>query len=353
MVQDRTSHGIEAVEKYTKLIAGKAMQSPESSLAFTTYRISSPQLYVDIDRERAQKLSVPISSIFETMQYNLGSVYVNDFNILNRVYRVMAQAEDSQRSDVSNIYNLKVPNVHGVNVPLGSVANIRRTIGPESVTRYNLYPAAEVMGNLTPGYSTGQAMAAIEKIAAETLPSGMGIEWTDLAFQEKRVGNTAAVIFAMCVLFVYLVLAALYESWRLPLLRHSRRASRASVRPLRGSDARHGQQYHDANRVRGADWACVQKRHTYSRIRKTKTGKGGRDCIEREQRVKKPPAPDPYDVVRVHSRRRAARLRDRLGFRAAPGAGNFGVLRNDRRHVMGLIFTPVFFYLIRKNYKAQ
>lgn len=132
MVQDRTSHGIEAVEKYTKLIAGKAMQSPESSLAFTTYRISSPQLYVDIDRERAQKLSVPIRSIFETMQYNLGSVYVNDFNILNRVYRVMAQAEDSQRSDVSNIYNLKVPNVHGVTVPLGSVANIRRTIGPRA-----------------------------------------------------------------------------------------------------------------------------------------------------------------------------------------------------------------------------
>ena len=151
------------------------------------------------------------------MQFNLGSIYVNDFNILNRVYRVKAQAEGSLRSDLRDIYNLKVPNVRGVNVPLGSVANIRRTIGPESVARYNLYPAAEVTGNLAPGYSTGQAMEAIEKIAAEVLPSGMGIEWTDLAFQEKRMGNTSIYIFALCVIFVYLMLVALYEDWKLPL----------------------------------------------------------------------------------------------------------------------------------------
>ena len=217
MVQDRTTHGIEAVNKYTNLIAAKAMEHPDIAMAFTTFRVSSPQLYLDIDRERAQKLNVPISSIFNTLQYNLGSVYVNDFNILNRVYRVMAQAEGSQRTDINDIYNLKVPNVRGVNVPFGSVANVRRRVGPESISRYNLYPAAEVMGNLSPGYSTGQAMKVIEQVAKEVLPAGMGIEWTDLAFQEKRVGNTAIVIFTLCVVFVFLLLAALYESWALPL----------------------------------------------------------------------------------------------------------------------------------------
>lgn len=217
MVQDRMANGVNAVEKYTQLIAMKAMQNPAVSLAFTTFRVSTPQLYVDIDRERAQKLNVPISSIFETMQFNLGSVYVNDFNILNRVYRVMAQAEGGKRSEIADIYNLKVPNVRGVNVPLGSVADVKRTIGPERVGRYNLYPAAEVMGNCGVGFSTGESMAAIEKIAKEVLPAGMDIEWTDLAFQEKRVGNTSIYIFAMCVIFVFLLLAALYESWKLPL----------------------------------------------------------------------------------------------------------------------------------------
>ena len=353
MVQDRTSHGIEAVEKYTKLIAAKAMQSPESSLAFTTYRISSPQLYVDIDRERAQKLSVPISSIFETMQYNLGSVYVNDFNILNRVYRVMAQAEDSQRSDVSDIYNLKVPNVHGVNVPLGSVANIRRTIGPERVTRYNLYPAAEVMGNLTPGYSTGQAMAAIEKIAAETLPSGMGIEWTDLAFQEKRVGNTAVVIFAMCVLFVYLVLAALYESWRLPL-------SVILVVPLvllfalcgvlmRGMDNNIMTQIGFVVLI---GLACKNAILIveFAKQRQEK----GEEIVSSVSNASKnrlrPILMTSFAFILgvaplAYATGSASELRQALG--TSVFYGMIGVT------FMGLIFTPVFFYLIRKNYKAQ
>ncbi len=216
-VQDKMGLGVNAVEKYTRLIAMKAFQRPEIALAFTMYRVSSPQLYVDIDRERAQKLNVPISSIFNTMQFNMGSVYVNDFNILNRVYRVMAQAEGQKRTDIEDIYNMKVPNVRGENVPLGSLAKVKRTIGPDSIGRYNLYPTAEVMGNVAPGFSTGQAMAAIEEVAAEVLPDGMGIDWTDLAFQEKRIGNTAIYIFIICVVFVFLLLAALYESWTLPL----------------------------------------------------------------------------------------------------------------------------------------
>ncbi|MBE6413480.1 MAG: multidrug efflux RND transporter permease subunit [Verrucomicrobiaceae bacterium] len=217
-IQDRTGRGIADVAKYTHEIARKAMtENPEISLAFSTYRISTPQLYVNIDRERAQKLNVPIRSIFETMQFNLGSVYVNDFNILNRVYRVSMQAEGSKRSDIPDIYNLKVPSRSGGNVPMGSVATIKRIVGPDTVNRYNLYPSAEIMGNLGAGYSTGEAMAVIERVAAETLPSGMGMEWTDLAYQEKLVGNTAIIIFGLCVVFVFLILAALYESWTLPL----------------------------------------------------------------------------------------------------------------------------------------
>ncbi len=190
-----------------------ALASAEAELAEAKARVELAKTNL----ERAQKLNVPISAIFETMQFNLGSIYVNDFNILNRVYRVKAQAEGSLRSDLRDIYNLKVPNIRGNNVPLGSVAKINRIIGPSRVSRFNLYPCAEIIGALERGHSTGEAIAEIEKIASEVLPDGMGIEWTDLAFQEKRMGNTSIYIFALCVIFVYLMLVALYEDWKLPL----------------------------------------------------------------------------------------------------------------------------------------
>ena len=190
-----------------------ALASAEAELAEAKARVELAKTNL----ERAQKLNVPISAIFETMQFNLGSIYVNDFNILNRVYRVKAQAEGSLRSDLRDIYNLKGPNIRGNNVPLGSVAKINRLIGPSRVSRFNLYPCAEIIGALERGHSTGEAIAEIEKIASEVLPDGMGIEWTDLAFQEKRMGNTSIYIFALCVIFVYLMLVALYEDWKLPL----------------------------------------------------------------------------------------------------------------------------------------
>lgn len=217
-VEDRADLGLTQLEKYTHELAAKAQQElPAVAKAMSTYRVSNPQLFADIDRERAQMLNVPISSIFDTMQFNLGSVYVNDFNIIGRVYRVVAQAESTSRKDVEDIYNLYVPNSQGQNVPLGSVASIRRIIGPANVVLYNRSPAAEITGNLTPGSSTGEAIKQIEKLADEFLPNGMAIEWTDIAFQEKLTGNTAMYTFAFCVVFVFLLLAALYESWTLPL----------------------------------------------------------------------------------------------------------------------------------------
>ena len=216
-VQDRVGSDVNKIQAETRKLIEKINQLPEVAMAFSTYRVSNPQLYVEVDRPRAQMLNVPIENIYSTMQYNLASYYINDFNILGRVYRVMAQADSDMRSDLDDIYNLKVPSARGGNVPLGSVATIKRIIGPERSSRYNMYSCAEVMGNLNPGYSTGQAIAAIEKLAKETLPQGMGIDWTDLAYQEKQVGNTAIIVFAMCVLFVFLLLSALYESWSLPL----------------------------------------------------------------------------------------------------------------------------------------
>lgn len=216
-VQDRVGLGVFELEKYTNQLIEQINALPAVSDAYTTYTTNNPQLYATIDRERAQKLNVSINSIFKTLQFNLGSVYVNDFNILGRVYRVVAQAEAGNRKDIDDIYKLKVPNDLGQNVPLGSVVSIRRGIGPYKIIRYNLYPSAEIQGNLNHGYSTGYVMGEIEKLAAKILPQGMGIEWTDLAYQQKKAGNSSIYIFAVCVIFVFLLLSALYESWTLPL----------------------------------------------------------------------------------------------------------------------------------------
>ncbi|HEX6011253.1 MAG TPA: efflux RND transporter permease subunit, partial [Geminicoccaceae bacterium] len=177
----------------------------------------TPKVYADIDRVRAEMLGVPAERIFEALEVYLGSAYVNDFNYLGRTYRVTAQADGRFRQDLRDIANLKARNVNGNMVPLGSVAAFEDMTGPYRVPRYNLYPAAEVQGNAAPGYSTGQAIAAMERIARETLPDGMDFEWTELAFQETRAGNTAIYVFIASVVFVFLMLAALYESWLLPL----------------------------------------------------------------------------------------------------------------------------------------
>lgn len=216
-LQDRAGYGIDELNKQLAVMVDEINKLDCVSQAFTGFRISNPQLYVDIDRERAQKLNVPLESIFTTLQYNLGSIYVNDFNILGRVYRVVAQAESSNRKDLRDIYNLKVPDANGKYVPLGSLISIDRIIGPDRTVRYNMYESAEIQGNLSKGYSSGEAIQAIDELALQVLPQGMGIEWTDIAFQQKRTGNTSLIVFFVCVVFVFLMLAALYESWTIPL----------------------------------------------------------------------------------------------------------------------------------------
>ena len=217
VVQDRAGRGQRELQEATDQLVAGAQQTPSLAGVFSTFRASTPQLFADVDRVKANMLNVPIESVFEALQVNLGSVYVNDFNLYGRTFQVRAQAEGSFRADADDIRLLKARNATGAMVPLGSVVNVEWRSGSDRVVRYNMFPAAEVQGDAAPGYSSGQAMLAIEELAAKSLPPGMTIEWTDLAFQERLAGNTALYIFPLCVLFVFLVHSAEYESWMLPL----------------------------------------------------------------------------------------------------------------------------------------
>jgi len=216
-VQDRAGRGLPALEGAAWTIAGSAMQTPGFAQAFTLFNTHTPQLYADIDRTKAELLGVPISRVFEALSGYMGSAYINDFNLLGRTYRVTAQADEPYRLTPRDVANLKTRNVTGDMVPIGSVATFRDITGPFRVARYDLYPAAELQFNLVRGYSTGQAIAAVEKMAAQRLPPGFAWEWTEIALQEQLAGNTAVIAFGLAVVFVFLLLAALYESWLLPL----------------------------------------------------------------------------------------------------------------------------------------
>ncbi len=181
------------------------------------FNTDTPQIYADIDRTKAEMLGVPITRFFDTLSTYMGSTFVNDFNILGRTYRVTAQADNPFRLSLRDVENLRTRSTTGDMVPLGSVANFQLITGPYRVPRYNLFPAAEVQGATRPDFSTGQAIAAMERIMAANLPAGFGFEWTEIALQEKIAGNTAAIAFSLAVVFVFLLLAAQYESLLLPL----------------------------------------------------------------------------------------------------------------------------------------
>jgi len=216
-VQDRAGRGSRALEQATWSIAGPANQVPGLTQVFTLFNTATPQIYADIDRTKAEMLGVPITRVFDTLSVYMGSAFVNDFNILGRTYRVTAQADNPYRLTLRDVENLRTRSNSGKMVPLGSVANFQNRSGPYRVPRYNLYPAAEVQGATMPGFSTGQAISAIEELAAKNLPAGFGFEWTEIALQEKLAGNTAMIAFGLAVVVVFLLLAAQYESLVLPL----------------------------------------------------------------------------------------------------------------------------------------
>jgi multidrug efflux pump len=217
MLEDRAGLGEATLNEATQALIGKAYQTPELAGIFTSYRINVPQLEVEVDREKVKQEGISLTDLFQTMQVYLGSVYANDFNRFGRTYQVKVQADAQYRATADNIAQLKVRNAQGAMVPLGSVVQVRQSHGPDQSLRYNGYPAADINGGPAPGFSSGQAEAAIERIAAEVLPNGIGYEWTDLSYQQRLSGNTAVFIFPLCVLLAFLVLAAQYESWSLPL----------------------------------------------------------------------------------------------------------------------------------------
>src|SRR6266550_1877989 len=217
MVEDRAGRGPEALRAAVAAMMGRAAQTPGLKQVFSLFESSTPQVYLDIDRTKAQMLGINVPDVFSALQTYLGSYYVNDFNLLGRTFRVTAQAEDSYRLDPKDVLQIRVRNSSGNTVPLGSFTTVRDVTGPYRVPRYNLYPAAELDGAPAPGYSQGQAIQTMQQLAAETLPDGFTYEWTTLAFQQMRAGSTAAFAFVLAVVFVFLVLAAQYESVTLPL----------------------------------------------------------------------------------------------------------------------------------------
>ena len=216
-VEDRGNLGFEELERVTQEVIGKAWQHPALTDAFTSFTVAVPQLDVDVDREKAVSQGVNIDTLFTTMQAYLGSLYVNDFNLFGRTYQVNVQADAQYRQDIEDISQFKIRNAQGDMIPLGSFLDVEHSAGPDRVMHYNGYITAEINGAPAPGYSSDQARAAIEKILAETLPLGMTYEWTELTYQQILAGNAAAYIFPLVVLLVFLVLAAQYESLRLPL----------------------------------------------------------------------------------------------------------------------------------------
>jgi hydrophobe/amphiphile efflux-1 (HAE1) family protein len=217
MVEDRAARGFDDLQRQTDGLIHKASAQPGLVGLFTMFRAATAELFVDVDRVKAKSMGVSLNNLFGTMQINLGSLYVNNFNQFGRSWQVNAQADQQFRNRTDAVRQLKVRSASGKMVPLGTLADVRESCGPSMVTRYNLYAAAPINGNLAPGMSTGQAISLLDGMAAATLPRSMKAEWTELTYMQIRAGNTAMIVFGLAVVFVFLVLSALYESWSLPL----------------------------------------------------------------------------------------------------------------------------------------
>ncbi|WP_395715537.1 efflux RND transporter permease subunit [Prosthecobacter sp.] len=217
MIEDRGNRGYSELYKTTQGLIGAAMGSGKFGMTYTGYTVNVPQLEADVDREKAKSQGVPLANLYETLQINLGSLYVNDFNRFGRTYQVVAQAEQKFRDDVSDITRLKTRNMAGEMVPIGSLVKVNESFGPDRVFHYNGYLAADISGSALPPLSSGQGEDLIASIVKEAMPGGFEFEWTDLTYQKIIAGNTAIYIYPLCILLVFMVLAAQYESLRLPL----------------------------------------------------------------------------------------------------------------------------------------
>ncbi|HDV6633050.1 TPA: efflux RND transporter permease subunit [Legionella pneumophila] len=217
MLQDRGGRGLDVLMEAAATMVNAANQEKATTSVFTFFENSTPRLHLKLDREKVERLNVPYANVVEALEVYLGSVFINEFNYLGRTFRVIAQADSEYRHTEDDILRIKVKSNNGDMVPIGSVAQIENTVAPSRMPRFNLYPAIDLQGDVSPGYSSDEALATMEKLAQNNLPDGIGYEWTEIAYQQKMVGNTAAIAFTLGVIFIFLVLAAQYESWSLPL----------------------------------------------------------------------------------------------------------------------------------------
>ncbi|ACS81340.1 efflux RND transporter permease subunit [Maridesulfovibrio salexigens] len=216
-LQDRSGGTVEELAQAAQDYMAELRKQPELTGVFSTFSANVPQLYVDVDRDKVRKLGIPLNEVFTAMQTFLGGYYINDFNKYGRTYRVMAQADSQFRTSPEDVSKFYVRGNTGKMIPLSTLLNQKKIFGPEYIQRYNLFRAIEITAANAPGYSTGQAMAVMEKVARDTLPRGYGFDWTNIAYQEKKSGGEVVIIFALAVMMVFLVLAAQYESWIIPL----------------------------------------------------------------------------------------------------------------------------------------
>ena len=216
-LEDRSDRGFDELYKQTQNLIAASRKDPALAGLFSSFQVSVPQVDADVDREKAKAEGVNLADVYQTMQAYMGSLYVNDFNRFGRTYQVNVSADPAFRHTPQDILQLKTRNAQGQMVPLGSFVTVQQGAGPDRVQHYNGYPTAEINGGPAPGFSSGQAQAAMEKLAKDNLPNGISFEWTELTYQQILAGNTAILVFPLCVLLVFLVLSSLYESWSLPL----------------------------------------------------------------------------------------------------------------------------------------
>ncbi|MET4569330.1 efflux RND transporter permease subunit [Rhodanobacter soli] len=216
-IEDRGDRGFDELYQQTQNLIAASRKDPALAGLFSSFQISVPQVDADVDREKAKTVGVNLGDVYQTMQAYMGSLYVNDFNRFGRTYQVNVSADPAFRHTPEDIMQLKTRNAQGQMVPLGSFVTVKQGAGPDRVQHYNGYPTAEINGGPAPGFSSGQAQAAMEKLAKDNLPNGVSFEWTELTYQQILAGNTAILVFPLCVLLVFLVLSSLYESWSLPL----------------------------------------------------------------------------------------------------------------------------------------